>query len=40
MTFEDHADLVRVISAERERVIHAGREKPAPALAYHAANGR
>ena len=30
MTFEDPADLVRVISAERVRVIHAVREKPAP----------
>jgi predicted transcriptional regulator len=30
MTFEDPADLVRVLSAERVRVIHAVREKPAP----------
>lgn len=30
MTFEDPADLVRVLSAERVRVIHALREKPAP----------
>jgi predicted transcriptional regulator len=29
MTFEDPADLVRVLSAERVRVIHALREKPA-----------
>lgn len=30
MTFENPADLVRVLSAERVRVIHALREKPAP----------
>ena len=30
MTFEDPADLVRVLSAERVRVIHAVREKPGP----------
>jgi len=30
MTFEDPADLVRVLSAERVRVIHAVRERPAP----------
>jgi predicted transcriptional regulator len=30
LTFEDPADLVRVLSAERVRVIHAVREKPAP----------
>jgi predicted transcriptional regulator len=30
MTFEDPEDLVRVLSAERVRVIHAVREKPAP----------
>lgn len=30
MTFEDPADLVRVLSAERVRVIHAVRDKPAP----------
>ncbi len=30
MIFEDPADLVRVLSAERVRVIHAIREKPAP----------
>jgi predicted transcriptional regulator len=30
MTFEDPADLIRVLSAERVRVIHALREKPAP----------
>lgn len=30
MTFEDPADLVRVPSVERVRVIHAVREKPAP----------
>src|SRR5215831_15638770 len=30
MTFEDPADLVRVLSAERVRVIQAVREKPAP----------
>jgi predicted transcriptional regulator len=30
MTFEDPADLIRVLSAERVRVIHAVREKPAP----------
>ena len=30
MTFEDPADLVRVLSAERVRVIHAVRQKPAP----------
>ena len=30
MTFEDPADLVRVLSAERVRVIHAIRKKPAP----------
>ena len=30
MTFEDPSDLVRVLSAERVRVIHAVREKPAP----------
>lgn len=30
MTFEDPADLVRVLSAERVRVIRAVREKPAP----------
>jgi predicted transcriptional regulator len=30
MSFEDPADLVRVLSAERVRVIHAVREKPAP----------
>jgi len=29
MTFEDPADLLRVLSAERVRVIHAVREKPA-----------
>jgi predicted transcriptional regulator len=28
MTFEDPSDLVRVLSAERVRVIHALREKP------------
>jgi predicted transcriptional regulator len=28
MTFEDPADLVRVLSVERVRVIHAIREKP------------
>ena len=32
MTFEDPADLVRVLSAERVRVIHAIRKKPAPVL--------
>lgn len=30
MSFEDPADLVRVLSAERVRVIHAVREKPGP----------
>jgi predicted transcriptional regulator len=30
MTFEDPADLVRVLSAERVRVIRAIRQKPAP----------
>ena len=30
MSFEDPADLVRVLSAERVRVIHAVRERPAP----------
>ncbi len=30
MTFEDPADLVRVLSVERVRVIHAVRKKPAP----------
>ena len=30
MTFEDPSDLVRVLSAERVRVIRAVREKPAP----------
>jgi predicted transcriptional regulator len=30
LTFVDPADLVRVLSAERVRVIHAIREKPAP----------
>ena len=30
MSFEDPADLVRVLSAQRVRVIHAVREKPAP----------
>ena len=30
MTFEDPADLVRVLSAQRVRLIHALREKPAP----------
>jgi predicted transcriptional regulator len=30
MTFEDPADLVRVLSAERVRVIRAVRRKPAP----------
>ena len=30
MTFEDPADLVRVLSAERVRVINAIRERPAP----------
>ena len=30
MMFEDPADLLRVLSAERVRVIHAVREKPAP----------
>lgn len=30
MSFEDPADLVRVLSAERVRVIRALREKPAP----------
>jgi predicted transcriptional regulator len=30
MTFEDPADLVRVLSAERVRVIRAVRKKPAP----------
>ena len=29
LTFEDPADLVRVLSAERVRVIHAVRKKPA-----------
>jgi predicted transcriptional regulator len=30
MIFEDPSDLIRVLSAERVRVIHAVREKPAP----------
>lgn len=30
MTFEDPSDLVRVLSAERVRVLHAVRTKPAP----------
>lgn len=30
MTFEDPSDLVRVLSAERVRVLHAVRAKPAP----------
>jgi predicted transcriptional regulator len=30
MTFEDPSDLVRVLSAERVRVLHALRKKPAP----------
>ena len=30
MTFEDPADLVRVLSIERVRVLHAVRKKPAP----------
>lgn len=30
MTFEDPSDLVRVLSAERLRVLHAVRLKPAP----------
>ena len=30
MTFEDPADLVRVLSAQRVRVLRALREKPAP----------
>jgi predicted transcriptional regulator len=30
MTFEDPGDLVRVLSAERVRVIYAVRQKPAP----------
>jgi predicted transcriptional regulator len=30
MTFENPADLVRVLSVERVRVIHAVRKKPAP----------
>ena len=30
MTFEDPEDLVRVLSAERVRVIYAVRQKPAP----------
>jgi len=30
MTFEDPSDLVRVLSTERVRVLHAVRAKPAP----------
>src|SRR5215467_8890196 len=30
MTFEDPSDLVRVLSAERVRILHAVRTKPAP----------
>jgi predicted transcriptional regulator len=30
MTFEDPSDLARVLSAERVRVLHAVRTKPAP----------
>jgi len=30
MTFEDPSDLVRVLSAERVRLLHAVRAKPAP----------
>jgi len=30
MTFEDPCDLVRVLSAERVRLLHAVRAKPAP----------
>ena len=40
MTFEDPADLVRVLSAERVRVIHAVREKPAPVSVLAATLGR
>ena len=40
MTFEDPADLVRVLSAERVRVIHALREKPAPVSELAATLGR
>jgi len=40
MTFEDPADLVRLLSAERVRVIHAIREKPAPVSELAATLGR
>jgi predicted transcriptional regulator len=40
MTFEDPADLVRVLSPERVRVIKAVREKPAPVSALAATLGR
>ena len=30
LTFEDPADLLRVLTAERVRVLHAVRQKPAP----------
>lgn len=40
MTFEDPADLIRVLSAERVRVIHAVREKPAPVSELAATLGR
>ena len=40
MTFEDPADLVRVLSAERVRVIRAVREKPAPVSELAVSLGR
>ena len=30
MTFEDHSDLLRVLSAQRVRVLHAVRARPTP----------
>ena len=40
MSFEDPADLVRVLSVERVRVIHAIREKPAAVSELAATLGR
>jgi predicted transcriptional regulator len=40
MTFEDPADLVRVLSAERVRLIHAVRRKPAAVSELAVALGR
>jgi predicted transcriptional regulator len=40
LSFEDPADLVRVLSAERVRVIHAVRKKPAAVSELAATLGR